>query len=170
MLRLRQATDADREQLLEWRNEPTTRAASRRTELVTPEEHAGWLAGVLADPDRHLLIAELDHHPVGQVRFDRRRAYDYEISISLDPARRGRQLAAPLIEAGCEWLWTKTNAASVEAGVRVDNERSARAFLAAGFRPLPHEGDGFRRLRLERPDPWAPGLPGAQRGGVSGEE
>lgn len=170
MLRLRQATDADREQLLEWRNEPATRDASRSTELVTPEEHSRWLAGVLADPDRHLLIAELDHRPAGQVRFDRLHAYDYEISVSLDPERRGRQLAAPLIEAGCEWLWTKTNAASVEAGVRVGNERSARAFLAAGFRPLPGEEGGFRRLRLERPEPWAPRLPREQRRGVSREE
>jgi RimJ/RimL family protein N-acetyltransferase len=155
-LRVRPATELDAERLLSWRNDPETRAASRSTAEVSPEEHREWLDGVLDDPDRQLLIAEIGSRPVGQVRFDRTRGYRFEISVSLESGLRGRGLGGELIETGCEWLWRRTNATEVEALVRGGNESSLRAFAAVGFRPSGDGGEGFVRLVCPRPEPWAP--------------
>lgn len=158
-LTLRGATEGDRDRLLAWRNDPDTRAASRHTEVVLAEAHSAWLQGVLADPDRQLLIAELDGVAVGQVRFDRVRGYRHEISASLDPAARGKGIGALLIAGACEWLWLATNASVVVAFVRDDNDASSRAFEWAGFRPVEAVEDGFVTLELVRPEPFAPERP-----------
>jgi RimJ/RimL family protein N-acetyltransferase len=142
-LTLRPATEADSARLREWRNDPDARAASRNTAEVGPEEHAAWLAAVLADPDRRLLICELNGDPVGQVRFDRLTEGRYEISIALAPAARGQRLSSPLIALAVEKLRESSPGAEIEAHVREDNPRSQAAFRRAGFLPSGREVDGF---------------------------
>ena len=156
----RPATQADRDQLLEWRNAADTRAVSRNTDVVGTGEHTAWLERVLADPDRHLLIVELDGDSAGQIRFDRVGGHRYEISVSLDPEWRGRGLGARALRGACGWLWRHTNAVGVEAEVRQENETSRAAFLNSGFRPAGVGETGFLRLALERPEPGAPEPPG----------
>jgi RimJ/RimL family protein N-acetyltransferase len=134
-LRLRAASEADAERLLEWRNDPEARAASRSTSPVSAEEHAAWFAGVLADPGRLLFVAEAAGEPVGQVRFDGLAEGRYEISVALAPAARGRGLAAPLISLGVARLRQEEPGVAVEAHVREGNARSLAAFRRAGFRP-----------------------------------
>jgi RimJ/RimL family protein N-acetyltransferase len=158
-LELRRATPTDGELLLDWRNDPATREASGNRASVAAEEHAGWLERVLAEPDRHLVIAEADGRPVGQARIERRRAYRYELSVSLDAAERGRGVGATLIAGACEWAWAATNASGIEAWVRDGNEPSLRAFEKAGFEPGPDSRPGFVNLWLGRPEPFAPERP-----------
>lgn len=141
-LTLRPATEADSARLREWRNDPDARAASRNIDEVGAEEHAAWLTGVLADPDRKLLIAELEGGSVGQVRFDLLDADRYEISIALAPAARGRGLSSPLISKAVEWLRASHPDAEVEAHVREGNARSLAAFCRSGFQQH-GEADGF---------------------------
>ncbi len=159
-LRLRPAVEADAQLLRAWRNDPETQAASRNTDVVGPEEHGAWLERVLADPDRRLLIVEFDDEPVGQIRFDRTRGYSYEVSLSLDPAWRGRGLGTRALRGGCDWLWMHTHAVGIKAEVRKRNEASKAVFLSAGFRPAGGGEAGFLRLALQRPEPWAPENPG----------
>lgn len=161
---LRAATETDADLLRDWRNEPATRAASRSTGEVTTDEHRSWLQSVLADPDRLLWVAELGARPAGQVRFDRIRGYVYEISVSIDPAMRGGGLGSELIARGCEALYARTNATSVVARVRPENEASLRAFAANGFAPVTEE-QGFAVLAMARPDEWAPWPRSAVAGG-----
>jgi len=142
-LRLRPASQADAERLLEWRNDAEARAASRNSGAIAPPEHAAWLATVLADPERLLLVAELAGEPVGQVRFDRLAGGRYEISVGLAPAARGRRLSSRLIALGLERLRESHPGAVVEAHVRHSNARSLATFRRAGFRPTsePAEDD-----------------------------
>jgi RimJ/RimL family protein N-acetyltransferase len=142
-LSLRPATEADAERLREWRNDPEARAASRNTAEVGSEEHATWLTAALADPDRKLLICELDGEPIGQARFDRLGENRYEISIALAPMARGRGLSSRLISLAIEQLRESHPDAEVEAHVREDNTRSLAAFRHAGFRPSGEKADGF---------------------------
>jgi UDP-2,4-diacetamido-2,4,6-trideoxy-beta-L-altropyranose hydrolase len=145
-LRLRDASEADAALLREWRNDPEVRAASRNRGEVGAAEHAAWLAAVLADRDRMLLICELAGDPVGQVRLDRIAGRRYEISLSLAAGARGRGLAARFIAKGVERLREKVPGAAVEAHVREANDRSLTAFRRAGF-ALTGESDGFLVLR-----------------------
>lgn len=151
---LRLATEADRDLLLALRNEPETVAASRQG-AVTASEHASWLEQALRDGNRHLLIALLDGVPIGQVRFDRLHGYRYEISVSLDPAARGRGLGRRLIEGACEWLWVATNASGIDANVSKGNAPSLRSFERAGFRRAGESDEPFLVLCLGRPEPFA---------------
>jgi RimJ/RimL family protein N-acetyltransferase len=141
-LSLRPASEADGSRLLEWRNDPEARAASRNTAEVGAAEHAAWLAAVFADPDRTLLICELARDPVAQLRFDRIAGRRFEISIALAPEARGRGLAARIVALGVERLRETLPEAEVEAHVRQANRRSLAAFRRAGFVPT-GESDGF---------------------------
>ena len=120
---------------------------------------ASWLERVLADPDRHLLIVELEGHPVGQVRFDRVRGFEYEISVALDRGARGRGLGTRAIAGACEWLWRRTHASVVLACVDEANASSLAAFKRAGFRPRRRVDPGFVELSLPRPESLAPERP-----------
>lgn len=141
---VRPATDADAGPLLSWRNDDETRRWSRTTDPVTAVEHKAWLAGVLADPDRRLLIAEHDGRPVGTVRFDRE-GDAWEVSITVAPAARGRGLAVPVLLAAERSLGPAVRSAQVHR----DNAASLALFRRAGYRPVV---DG-EWLRLEKSPP-----------------
>jgi RimJ/RimL family protein N-acetyltransferase len=138
VLALREATLADAALLRGWRNDPTTREASRHTAEVSEQEHAEWLERVLDDPNRLLLVAEEAGRPVGQLRLDREDDR-WEISVSLDEQARGRGLGTALIDAGVEQLAGR-GGKFVEAWVRTGNEVSVRSFRRAGFEAAPELG------------------------------
>lgn len=145
---VRAAAPADSALLLAWRNDSQTRAWSRTTDPVTPAEHETWLTRVLADPDRRLLVAELDGEfdsefdgrPVGTVRFDRDGGA-WEVSITVAPDARGRRLAVPILLAAEQSL----GPATVRATVHRDNAASLALFERAGYRPE-SGGDPWRWL------------------------
>jgi RimJ/RimL family protein N-acetyltransferase len=134
-LGVRAASEADSALLLAWRNDSQTRAWSRTATSVTPAEHAAWLARVLDDPDRRLLIIELDREPVGTVRFDRA-SQAWEVSITVAPEARGRRLAVPILLAAERTLGTAT----IRANVHRDNIASLALFERAGYRPETADG------------------------------
>ena len=142
----RPATRADRDSLLAWRNDPATRANSVSPDPVEPEDHAVWLAEVLGDPNRVLVIGEdADGMSIGMVRFDLsgRRA---EVSINLAPAARGKSLSAPLLHAAEHWITGR--ATVLLAAIKPANRPSIRAFERAGYHPV--TGDSAGLLRFEK--------------------
>ena len=74
---LRPATDADREEVLRWRNHPEVRAVSLTQHVISPEEHARWWSAVAADPAREVHVYEHAGIPSGVVTF-----------FDVDPAAR----------------------------------------------------------------------------------
>jgi spore coat polysaccharide biosynthesis predicted glycosyltransferase SpsG/L-amino acid N-acyltransferase YncA len=152
---VRDATLADARLLLDWRNDPATRAASRASAEVTVAEHAAWLESSLAREDRLLLVAEDGAGPVGTVRWDRRAEREWEVSITVAPARRGLGLARPLLEAGERGLSTRTGSAVwALASVHASNDASHRLFTGSSYVPeAPADVDGFEQYAKLRPGP-----------------
>ncbi len=148
-LTARRARAVDAQILLDWRNDPQTRAMAVHAAEVAPDEHRAWLESRLADPGTVLLIVEQSGTPVGTVRLDRRAASSAEVSITIAPAARGRGLARPSIELAVDEAraWGATEAT---ARIRRDNEPSLRAFRAVGFR-VRREGDAEELVELARP-------------------
>jgi RimJ/RimL family protein N-acetyltransferase len=146
-VRAREATEADAELLLAWRNDPRTRQSSRSTAPVPPADHLSWLRGVLADPDRLLLVADHEDAPVGTVRFDRREPRCWEVSITLAPESRGRGLAGAVLAEGERVLRDRHDVAVVLATVHQDNAASAALFDHAGYAEDAPALSGFRQLR-----------------------
>lgn len=143
---VRRAEDSDADLLIEWRNDPTTRASSRDGSAVTPDAHRRWLERVLGDPDRLLLIGLLDGTPVGTVRFDRlrdgREPAAVEVSVTVAPEHRGRGLAVPLLQAAEARLAHDLPDARLLAYVKSANEASVALFRTAGYGPIETDATG----------------------------
>jgi RimJ/RimL family protein N-acetyltransferase len=132
--RAREAAESDAGLLLGWRNDPRTRSASRSNGVVALTEHLAWLGGVLASPDRLLLVIELEGEPVGTVRFDRVQAEDtWEVSITVAPDKRGSGLAGPILAVGERALTQRHRVRRILAGIHRDNAASAALFHRAGY-------------------------------------
>ncbi len=152
---LRPVAAEDADLLFAWANDPATRAASLSPEPIPWHDHLAWLERRLAGPAVCTQIAVVGGEAVGVVRFDPLDELSAEISITLDPAHRGRRLAAPVIVAGCLAAFAAdAGLARIDARVRTENHRSARAFLAADFDRAGDAVDGVHRFRLEREGRW----------------
>jgi spore coat polysaccharide biosynthesis predicted glycosyltransferase SpsG/RimJ/RimL family protein N-acetyltransferase len=150
-LRLRPVTDADAGLLLDWANDPATRAASFRSTRIEREAHLDWLGRQLVDPDAALFIGE-DERPVGQVRLSRESEGVAVISISVAPHARGRGYAPALIDAGVRTIFARWPIARVRAEIKADNAASLASFADAGFtvpEPLA-ERPGVMAMWLDR--------------------
>lgn len=66
---LRVATDEDRDRVLAWRNHPEVRRVSLSQDVISPDDHAKWWQGLMADDRRLLLIYERGGVPAGVVTF-----------------------------------------------------------------------------------------------------
>jgi UDP-2,4-diacetamido-2,4,6-trideoxy-beta-L-altropyranose hydrolase len=135
-LMLRPATAADAEPCHAWRNAESTRRYFRDPSPVPLADHQRWWQTTLADPRRHLLLAEVGREAVGVVRLDFEGA-EAEVSIYTDPALTGLGLGQRMLDAAARW------AAKLAAGLRaleaeIDprNVASEAAFAAAGFLPV----------------------------------
>lgn len=150
VLRYRPATAADADRLLAWRNDPHVRAMSFRSDPISVAQHRAWLAGVLADEHRTLLVAEADGAPVGTVRFDREGARA-QISVAVAPDARGRGLGTQMIAETTELqLAAHPQLADVLAEIQARNLPSLKAFERAGYLPAPADAPGGRGTTLVR--------------------
>ncbi|MGW4482859.1 GNAT family N-acetyltransferase [Amycolatopsis sp. NPDC004368] len=149
-LAAREAVEADAELLLAWRNDPRTRQASRSSDVIALADHLRWLRGVLASPDRLLLVISDDAGPVGTVRFDREAPGEWEVSITLAPSSRGRGLSRAVLAEGEQALSERHDVRVLLAAVHEDNAASAALFERSGYVESAPAEDGFRWLRKTR--------------------
>ncbi len=153
MITIRLATASDSKNLFDWRNDERTRAVSGSQEEVAWVEHEAWFARALADSDRSIYLAESVFDDgivdVGMCRFD----YDpstgrSEVSINLNPAVRGRGLAATVLASAIERYRAEHRAAGIiTATIRSVNVASIRLFAGAGFVRVSADSD-FERYEL----------------------
>lgn len=148
---MRRASMSDCQMLHRWRNDPATRAVSRKTETIAVDEHKRWLARTLADKTRTLLIGQVGRLDVGAIRLDKRDDGNVEVSLYLDPQLHRLGLGATLLRAGENWLDTHdSNGHRFVATVLADNASSRRLFESTGYR--------FVHDRWEKPTRPAPSL------------
>lgn len=148
MVTLRPAELSDEARLLEWRNEPTTRAASLTVGEVSPDDHHRWLTMKLNDPACALFIVLADSAPIGQVRLDRLDDELAEVSIGLAPEARGRGVGREALRLVAEDARSRLGVTTLSALVKPDNVASLRSFEAAGFSEFRRDEDV---VELRRP-------------------
>lgn len=142
---LRKATDRDAVDILQWRNDPVTRAMSRNGGEVGQAAHIAWFTHALQNPAVSIFVGEDGGHKVGMVRFDHEERI--VVSININPMCRGRGygltlLSDALAQVGGE-IW---------AEIKDDNVASRRIFEQAGFGCVEVEG-GFTRYRRAESQP-----------------
>jgi L-amino acid N-acyltransferase YncA len=134
-IRIREAIEADSEMLWLWRNDPVTRIASRTKDPIPWNMHQVWYSSVMADPNRHLFVAEADGSAVAMIRFDwlesGREAC--EISINVRPDARGSGLGRAVLSAACAEFAATHSVARIFASIAEGNQSSRRLFEACGF-------------------------------------
>lgn len=149
---LRPATPADEDLLLEWANDPLTRAAGFRPRPITGDEHRRWFADRLRSTTGRILIGVVEGAAVGQIRLDRLPDGRIEIGIAVAPAMRRRGLGRALVRLAMDHgrRDAELRASGFVARIRPDNAASIAIFSDAGFR-LARESTvrGYRCLVYE---------------------
>lgn len=139
---LRSVVQADEALLLQWANDPATRAASRVHVPIAAADHHRWLERRLATPDdARLWIGETDGAPIGVVRFERRTPTAVEVSIAVAPYARGRGLARALLVAGVAAARAAFGPVTILADILPGNDASVALFTGAGFTLIPSHAD-----------------------------
>ena len=142
-LAIRGATSDDAQLLFDWRNDVSTRLVSRSTEPIAWPDHVKWLKRALADTNRKVTLVVLGGEPIATVRWDRRGANAWEVSITIAPDWRGKGLGAAVLAAG-ESLFSGDEPVQLLAGVHVSNTASRRLFMRSGYLPhMPADTFGF---------------------------
>lgn len=137
-IQLRPALPSDESLTFIWRNHPAVRRHSGDGREISIEQHRHWFRSVLSDPQRQILIAEINCKPVAILRFDGLEGDQPEISIYLDPARIGLGWGRPALDAAARWLRETRSPVRIRARIHPDNHSSRRAFRDAGYLPETH--------------------------------
>ena len=134
-MKLRHATAADADFLLGLRNDPATRANSRRADATDPKTHAAWLSRTLGNPCTTLYVLESESgQPLGTGRLD----FDgsaVEINLTVAPDVRGKGVGQHLLTCLVDHARRDGRATRATALVALHNIPSLRAFLSNGFVP-----------------------------------
>lgn len=151
-LAVRKARHSDESLLLEWANDPVTRAQAFSTAPIAADTHAGWLGNRLQSCEsHHLYIVETSEaEPIGQVRFDLDNG-DWIVDYSLAPDFRGRGLGRRLLESAMLQLLAEENGPFVVGRVKVGNLASRRVFESLAFSVEQENSDTLKFARRLEP-------------------
>ncbi len=132
-MKIRPITPDDSEAILEWRNDPQTRAMSRNHDAVSLENHERWFQKAIVDPNRVLVMGVIENRNIGLVRFDKDGAA-WEVGINLNPVERGKGFGADLLGSAIQHFRQVKPNQKLTAVIRPDNGASRKIFEACGFR------------------------------------
>lgn len=132
-IELRPAVSDDGPLVWQWRNDPLTRRMFRTGHVISWQEHAAWFAKALQDSDKVLLIAQDAGGPIGVVRFDSLADRRAEVSIHVNPQRRGQGLGRAALAAACGHAFGELGLTELYAEIKADNAASMAIFTRAGF-------------------------------------
>jgi UDP-4-amino-4,6-dideoxy-N-acetyl-beta-L-altrosamine N-acetyltransferase len=134
---LRDATDADRDMVLRWRNHPQVRRSSFTTHEIAADEHQRWWSMVHADPARWLLIYEHNATPSGAVTFTTAEsAAEWGFYLDVDGLeRRGEMLPAwiGIERESISYAFDKVGATVLRGDVLASNAGVWRLHRRFGF-------------------------------------
>ena len=129
---LREATMEDMDLLLEWANDPVTRANSFSTDPIPYENHVRWFTKLLANPHSRQFILMVDEKPCGQCRADITDGIA-EIDCSIAPGERRHGYGDLMFNLLVERLKQEPEITTIRACVKTGNTGSEKCLLSSGF-------------------------------------
>lgn len=124
---------ADLERVLAWRNHPDVRRYMYTQREITPDEHRRWFERAFADPKKHLLVFEMNHEPLGFVKFSEAGdagVADWGFYAAPDaPKGSGRQLG----HAALDHAFSQLKLHKICGQALAYNERSIQFHQSLGF-------------------------------------
>ena len=140
----RTATIRDAEVLLTWRNNPSVREFSLRSELILIDEHLKWLSDRLERVQLEpFFLFAANNKKIGMSRLDALSGSTdrYEISILVDPDEQSKGVGTRILNMTCESFFSLNPNKTIVAKVHELNLVSQRLFANAGFELRDPEGD-----------------------------
>jgi L-amino acid N-acyltransferase YncA len=130
---IREAKQEDCKEVFDWWNDPLTRKMMYDTSKVEWDLHQKWFNKVTCDEKVLLCLGYDDSGKVGVVRFDRKTELSFEVSINLNPDRRGEGLASVFLAKSEEFFEHIHGKKYLFAMVRIENIPSKKSFLKATY-------------------------------------
>ncbi len=139
-VQLRKAVESDCEAIYQWRNHEKTRQFIFDSTIISFDAHAQWFTKTLKNPQRVLLIGEVNHLPIGVLRFDFNEQKQAIVSIYLVPGEEGKGHGSELLKSGNHWLASAhPEITEVIAQILPENTASLKAFEKAGYKEFSRE-------------------------------
>lgn len=131
---LRLAEQDDTGLIFHWQNEPGIRQYFRNPAPLEWQGHCTWIEQTLSNPNRLLLLAEVEGAPAAMIRLDDDTAF---LSVSILVAHRfqGHGIGKAALRMAAEVLPRR----AYRADIHRDNKASQLIFLATGYQPLSGE-------------------------------
>ena len=130
-MKLRKAIFDDWSILLDWRNDPTTRENSFKTEEVSEQTHKLWFNDSLLNPYREIYILEDNLISVGSIRIDTLLINEYLLSWSIAPTQRGKGYGTKILE-----MLLQDRKGKFIAEIKPENIASIKMVQKNGFNQL----------------------------------
>ena len=130
---IREAKQEDCKEIFDWWNDPLTRKMMYDTAVVEWDLHQQWFNKVTSDENILLCLGYDDSGKIGVVRFDRKTELSFEVSINLNPDRRGEGLALDILAKSEDFFENMHGKKYLFAMVRVENIPSKKSFLKAAY-------------------------------------
>ena len=128
------ATLEDSKDVWIWRNDPLTRRMFRSSRVVKWSTHNQWFKLSLQNRNRILLIGyDGLKEKVGIVRLDLINKHVAEVSINLNPNKRGLKLSKPLLSSAIQYA-RKSGITEFYAEIKNNNTTSLHIFKETGFK------------------------------------
>lgn len=136
-LKIRKATSHDSEDILNWRNDETTRKHSITTDKIKPSDHEKWFDNSLKTTNKFLYIGEVGDYreKIGICMFDLNiKLNSCKISINLNPKMRGLGLSERLLSSAITAFKIENDiSVNLEAVIKKNNTPSIRCFQKCYF-------------------------------------
>lgn len=137
LLKLRKVRQEDCELLWDWVNDPTVRAASFSSDLISWEDHLKWFNKKLNSSSCYHFIAFNDQdQPIGQIRFDIDEQLQSIVSVSLASNHRNQGYSRLILQMAVNELLTHVSVNNIQAFIKPENLASIKLFESVGFKNL----------------------------------
>ena len=134
VVQIRNAKLSDSNDILNWRNDVSSRVMFIDNKLVSKPSHLKWFTKALNEKSCYLYIGEKNKIKVGVVRFDCDiNKFISIVSINLNPKMRGKGLAAILLDLSIKKL-PNCHKFLFQAIIKKENIISKKIFKKCGFK------------------------------------
>ena len=133
-MQIRKAKLLDSEDILNWRNDFSSRKMFVENYLISKQEHKDWYTNKLKDKGCYMFIGEKDKNKVGIVRFNYNfNDLNYLVSINVNPKMRGLGLSYDLLSLSIRKV-PHFKKSSFVAAIKKENIISKKIFTKCGFK------------------------------------
>lgn len=131
---LRNLNENDSKMLFNWRNHPGIRSNSFDKSRISLADHNEWFSHVLKSDLVVSYILEIDHTPVGAIRFDIEDGESAKINYLIDPFQQRKGFGTTILNLGIRKIFQdKLKLKKVYGSVLKENLASIKVFKKLSF-------------------------------------